>query len=400
MTIFFGDHIHEDFYPVCLSRPVYTLMAGTSRLYRKWVDSLDIDDYLFICRSYLAEILTLETNRAVNQTSDKSVLLINAGFLPSKELISAVLKIKTGEGISSEGELVACRLANFDKGKIEEISETGKITNLKTREISARRFKHLWEIINFNGEIIASEFAAFKAISQKSRAISTKAELINSNNIAILENVEIAASVVIDASAGPVIIDKDVVIEPLTYIQGPAYIGPGSRIVGGRIREGCSIGPVCRVGGELEESIMIGYCNKYHEGFLGHAYLGEWINLGALTTNSDLKNNYSNIKVELKKGQVDSGSIKVGCFIADHTKTGIGTMLNTGITIGFSCNLYGGTLFEDKKIDSFSWGKPGELVQYRPDKAAQTAAASMARRDVEFTAAHARLFEAIAGMER
>jgi UDP-N-acetylglucosamine diphosphorylase / glucose-1-phosphate thymidylyltransferase / UDP-N-acetylgalactosamine diphosphorylase / glucosamine-1-phosphate N-acetyltransferase / galactosamine-1-phosphate N-acetyltransferase len=141
---------------------------------------------------------------------------------------------------------------------------------------------------------------------------------------------------------------------------------------------------------------MLGYGNKYHEGFLGHAYLGEWVNLGAMTTNSDLKNNYTEISVMVGEQSVETGRIKVGCFIGDHTKTGIGTLLNTGISIGFSCNLYGGDLFTDKKVKSFSWGTPGELVEYKIEKAIQTASSSMRRRNVEFTTLHERLFSDIA----
>jgi UDP-N-acetylglucosamine diphosphorylase/glucosamine-1-phosphate N-acetyltransferase len=199
----------------------------------------------------------------------------------------------------------------------------------------------------------------------------------------------------IDASDGPVIIEDNTKIEPFSFIQGPSYIGRDCRIVGGRIRSGTSLGPVCRVGGEVEESIMLGYCNKYHEGFLGHAYLGEWVNLGALTTNSDLKNNYKGISVEIGGETVNSESIKVGCFIGDHTKTGIGTMLNTGINIGFSCNLYGAGLFADKRIPSFSWGVPGNLGRYRIDKAIETAEISIGRRGIKFTDIHKKLFEDI-----
>jgi len=140
---------------------------------------------------------------------------------------------------------------------------------------------------------------------------------------------------------------------------------------------------------------MLGYCNKYHEGFLGHAFLGEWVNLGAMTTNSDLKNNYAQITVAIGSKVVKTGRIKVGSFIGDHTKTGIGTMLNTGICIGFSCNLYGSGLFTEKRIGSFSWGTPGNLVDYRLEKAIRTARASMSRRGVEFVTIHEKLFSDI-----
>jgi len=398
-AIFFGDYHHADYYPVCLSRPVYALLAGTSKIYEKWVDILHFENYAFLCRDYLAESLAAETGKEVNAISDEEALLINGIFLPSSEILSRIEKLDTNEGLSCDGELVAGRIKKLDSRALDEIADGRSPAGLRTEEIEVRRFSRLWDIINGNGEIIGTEFPAFKNLSVEPGAALKKADLIDSKNIAVLGNVSIGPSLVIDASQGPVIIDRNVTIEPFTYLQGPVYIGPGTRIVGGRIRGGCSIGPACRVGGEVEATIMIGCCNKYHEGFLGHGYLGQWVNLGALTTNSDLKNNYSNINVELPGGIVESGSMKVGCFIGDHTKTGIGTMLNTGITVGFSCNLFGAGLFLEKRIRSFSWGTPGKLVDYRPEKAARTAAASMARRDVEFGPVQARLFARIAEVD-
>jgi UDP-N-acetylglucosamine diphosphorylase/glucosamine-1-phosphate N-acetyltransferase len=248
--------------------------------------------------------------------------------------------------------------------------------------------------------LISSEFRTFKTKAGNKGRINLRSGLIRKGNIFVAPGVEIAPQVVIDATHGPVIIERGTVVEPLTFIQGPCYVGPNCRIVGGKIREGCSFGPVCRVGGEVEKTIMLGYCNKYHEGFLGHSYLGEWINLGAMTCNSDLKNNYGQIAVTVNGIDIDTGQIKVGCFIGDHTKTGIGTLLNTGMTIGFSCNLYGGGLFTDRAIPSFSWGTPGNLVDYRLDRAMETAAASMNRRDVAFSEVQRKLFEAVHGLAK
>jgi hypothetical protein len=155
------------------------------------------------------------------------------------------------------------------------------------------------------------------------------------------------------------------------------------------------LGPGCRIGGELESSIVQGWTNKYHSGFIGHAYLGEWINLGAMTTNSDLKNDYGPVKVSKDGKEFSTGQMKVGSFIGDHTKTGIGTLLNTGIQIGFSANLYGGTLFEQKLIPSFAWGKPGRMVPYKVDKAIEVAKAVKSRRGKKLDEAEQKLFKRI-----
>jgi hypothetical protein len=157
-------------------------------------------------------------------------------------------------------------------------------------------------------------------------------------------------------------------------------------VTGGKI-SGCSIGAVCRVGGEVEETIIQGYTNKYHAGFLGHSYVGEWVNFGAMTTNSDLKNNYTPVKVAVNGKEIDTGSLKVGSFIGDFTKTAIGTLLNTGINIGISCNLVSDSLVVDKEIPDFTWYSMRHKMEYSMAKALDTIERTMARREKKLTAA-------------
>ncbi len=162
--------------------------------------------------------------------------------------------------------------------------------------------------------------------------------------------------VVLDAEHGPIYIDEDAEIQPFSRIEGPCYIGRNSILLGAKCREGNSIGPCCRIGGEVEESIIQGYSNKYHDGFLGHAYVGQWVNLGALTTNSDLKNDYSEVKITLDgRTQLSTGSTKVGALIGDHAKTSIGTLLNTGTCVGAMSVLVAGGRLLPKFIPSFTW---------------------------------------------
>ena len=219
--------------------------------------------------------------------------------------------------------------------------------------------------------------------------------LYNANDIRVAGDAVIDGQTVLDAREGPIIIANKVRINSHTRIEGPCYIGPETQIVGAKVREGCSFGPNCRVGGEVEESVFLGYSNKYHEGFMGHAYLGEWVNLGALTTNSDLKNNYGNIRVDIGLGEMDTGLMKVGSFIGDHVKTGIGTLLNTGISIGFGSNIFGGGLVKDKFVPAFAWGGPEGYGEYRLDKALETALIAMRRRDVTMTAKCENVFKLV-----
>ena len=162
--------------------------------------------------------------------------------------------------------------------------------------------------------------------------------------------------VVLDAEHGPIFIDVGAEIHPFSRIEGPCFIGRNTIVLGAKCREGNSIGPMCRIGGEVEESIIQGYTNKYHDGFLGHAYVGQWVNLGALTTNSDLKNDYSEVKVTLDgRTQISTGSNKFGALIGDHAKTSIGVMLNTGTYVGAMTLLVASGKLLPKFIPSFTW---------------------------------------------
>lgn len=405
--IFFEDHHYKNFDPLSLSHPAYMLLYGTSKLYLKWTAALKRDDYSFLCRPYLSGILALETSKKVNTIPDGDLLFVNARYLPSDKTVWLVQEIKKGEALVCENDLVAFRIGDDRPPGLIEVIENlfhedtieKLISYVNIEKIKAERVGYLWEIVDGNGEMIAAEFSGFKSRSVSAGDKPIGVTIMEPESVSISHSAVVGSSVVIDATEGPVIIDDNVSVEPFTFIQGPVYIGPNSRLAGGRIRGGCSFGPMCRVGGEIEESIMLGYCNKYHEGFLGHSYLGEWVNLGAMTTNSDLKNNYAQIKVAVGGEVVDTGRIKVGSFIGDHTKTGIGSMLNTGICIGFCCNLYGSGLYADRRIESFSWGMPENLTEYRLDKAIQTARVVMSRRGVEFSALHENLFSDIARID-
>jgi UDP-N-acetylglucosamine diphosphorylase/glucosamine-1-phosphate N-acetyltransferase len=185
---------------------------------------------------------------------------------------------------------------------------------------------------------------------------------------------------VFDVSHGPIRLSDDVVVRAHTRFAGPAYVGPKSEILGGSLSE-VSIGPVCKIRGEVESSVVLGFSNKGHDGFLGHAYLGRWVNLGAHTTNSDLKNNYGPVRVGGPGGPLETGLMKVGCFLGDHVKTGIGTLLNTGTVVGAGSNLFGGKM-PPTYVPPFSWGVGSDLTEFRLDKFLEVAERAMGRRGI------------------
>ncbi|MBI2428770.1 MAG: transferase, partial [Ignavibacteriales bacterium] len=215
-------------------------------------------------------------------------------------------------------------------------------------------------------------------------------------NIFIDAGTVIKPGVVIDAEEGPVYIGKNVTIMPFSTIVGPAYIGDHSVVkVGAKIYHDTSIGPVCKVGGEIEASILHSYSNKQHDGFLGHSYLGAWVNCGAGTVTSDLKNNYGSVKVYVNGEPVDSGMQFVGVTIGDHSKTAINSTFNTGTVVGVSSNIFG-TGFPPKYVPSFSWGAAGEtFTTYNADKAINVARKVMIRRTIALTDSEEILFRTI-----
>jgi UDP-N-acetylglucosamine diphosphorylase/glucosamine-1-phosphate N-acetyltransferase len=226
--------------------------------------------------------------------------------------------------------------------------------------------------------------------------------LDSSTHIAILgslDNIFVDASaridpfVVLDARKGPVSIDGGAVVGSFTHLEGPCHIGHQAQLFRAQIRSGTTIGPACRVGGEIESSILHSHVNKYHTGFLGHSYVCPWVNLGALTTNSDLKNDYSTVRVPIDGELIETGSTKVGCFIGDHTKTALGCLFNTGSSIGAMCMVLPDGRLLPKEIPSFCRIWHGELQDVDDlGRSLETARAAMERRNEEFTPAQERLF--------
>lgn len=207
---------------------------------------------------------------------------------------------------------------------------------------------------------------------------------------------ELAFDVAVDTRGGPVVLGAGVRVMPHAYLEGPLYVGSGSIIKAGAAIYGeTSLGAVARIGGEVGESTFLDLANKQHEGFIGHAYIGSWCNLGALTTNSDLKNTYGSIRVDLGAGLEDSGQRFVGVLMGEHVKTAIGTLLNTGTTVGFASNVFGSG-FPDKCLPCFTWGDGQSGDRHDPQRALTTARTVMARRDCRTTDGHAAVFRALA----
>ncbi len=280
---------------------------------------------------------------------------------------------------------------------MHELLSEGNFNGLPIEKVKIKTIEYIWDLINNNGSELINDFNYLN--SNKKDKICGKifegAHLIEIENIVIEEGAEIKSGAILDASAGPIFIDKDATVFPNAVVEGPVFLGEKAQIKScARIYENVSIGKVSKVGGEVEDSIILPYSNKQHSGFIGHAYLGSWVNLGADTNCSDLKNNYGTVKAYVNGEVVNSGSQFLGVIMGDHSKTAINTMFNTGTTVGFSCNIFGAG-FPDKYIPSFSWGGSDAVTTYDIERSIETAKRVMQRRSKDMHESEEKLFRKI-----
>jgi len=404
---FYEDEKYKQFLPLTLLRPVYTLRAGIAPLFKRIERQFKADSACLIARDQIAPLLS-ETfgDYPVNiiKHCEGDVLFVNGRVRDYGDLIELVDQSKIST-IFANGEKIAAVLFKAESLKefptISTQKEYQELFNRESQslprsETSATLYKYCWDIMADIEPGIIADFELLKETftSAGKTEIHRGAYLINRDNMLIGDGVEILPGAVIDASKGPVYLGDNVRIEPHSAVTGPCYIGPHSVVLAGKIT-GSSIGHACRIGGEVEESVFHAHVNKYHAGFIGHSYVGQWVNFGAMTTNSDLKNNYSSIRVTINDESIDTGSIKIGSFIGDHTKFGIGTLLTTGINIGICSNIFGGTLITDKEVPSFSWGSSAKYDRYNFEKVVETAQVVAQRRDVNLTDHEIRILQAI-----
>jgi UDP-N-acetylglucosamine diphosphorylase / glucose-1-phosphate thymidylyltransferase / UDP-N-acetylgalactosamine diphosphorylase / glucosamine-1-phosphate N-acetyltransferase / galactosamine-1-phosphate N-acetyltransferase len=400
----FEDEKYRKLLPLVYFRPVYELRCGINLLKDKIIRSFSNPNVILHARDYLTDVLKRDyPNYYVNELPPNAnqVLFVNGRVLADPHFAD---KFKyNGKDIAYvKGDDIIAFWASGEnlekfKNKFGTPLTKSDFENYEKVEISAKLINYPWDIINNNGEQIVIDFNILTdGKARREGKIYEGVHLLNEHFIHIEEGAKIKPGVVLDAENGPIYIGKNVKILPNAVIEGPAYVGDGSLIkVSAKIYENTSIGPVCKVGGEVEASIIHAFSNKQHEGFIGHSYLGTWVNIGADTNNSDLKNDYGNVKVYVDGELIDSGSMFVGLIMGDHSKSGINLMFNTGTVVGVSCNIYGSGL-PPKFVPSFSWGGAQDgFVTYRIDKAIEVARRVMARRNVQLTEIDEKLFRKI-----
>lgn len=397
----FEDEQYLNFEPIIYSRPVYDLICGMTTLKEKIIRAFPKEKITLKCRKYLESFVKLENPKCkVNEFIEDDYLFIN-GKIVAPFNLKDILKVKSGEEkvFKSNGILVAAkvsakRIKEFSLDK-SEIINTQLISNFQSVEVDIPVANYLWDLIYLNGKEIQNDFKIYTKGKTSAKKKYSGVNFVNKKNIFIGKDVDIKPGVVLDASTGPIIIEKGVSIFPNAVIQGPFNIGESSRIKScATIYPNVSIGKVCKIGGEVEDTIIHPYTNKQHSGFLGHSYLGSWINIGADTNNSDLQNNYGPITVQVNGRRINSGKQFVGLMMGDHSKTAINTMFNTGTVVGFSSNIFGAG-FPPKYFPSFGWGGSESMQEYKLAKAIETAKAVFARRDKNFSEDDVNLFKTI-----
>jgi UDP-N-acetylglucosamine diphosphorylase/glucosamine-1-phosphate N-acetyltransferase len=397
--IVFEDEAFSDLYPLTLTRPVWDLVCGILRLKEKllwglqmaavegpaWRDFAgDRLDLRFHMRGYLAggyggAVQSYEAGPRVSKLAS----LVNGRLLFDRSITDLIDPAWQGRYVH-RGSLVWAnipveRLGDL-QGQIGRPFGADVLADLEHRAIDARLIRRPWNLMKATGPEMAKDFRLL-GYSVAESTPPSGVYLIGPEKIRIGRSVNLSPGVVIDASAGPVNIDNEVSVMANASLQGPLHIGRGSTIkMGARIYGETSIGPVCKVGGEVGESTLLGYTNKQHDGFLGHSYIGEWVNIGAGTDTSDMKNTYSTVRLGPPGSEEDSGEIFAGLFMGDHSKCGIGTTFNTGSIVGVGCNVFGAG-YPPKYIPSFCWGGSGGFTEYDREKAIRTAGKAMQRRN-------------------
>lgn len=376
---FFEDDKSANFLPLTLTRPVDDLRVGIYTVRQKWLHSLGLNRYSRVLRKDLSGVF-----KRSEIDPDKPVLWINSRFLPSEELINEVRDLKTGAQIEFKGSTAAALITA--ERSVEMFSANRFESNaLQVKKLSESiHLDQLWDLLSLNSYEISKDLPLTGLKSVKETGVIDHPGIHDPKNTYVGEDVEIEPGSHIIAKDGPVIILKEAKIEAGSILKGPVVIGAGATVkMGARIYNASTIGPVCKVGGEVSNCIFHSYSNKAHDGFAGNSIFGQWVNLGADTNTSNLKNNYSSVRMSdwQTRKEFDSEQQFLGTVMADHSKTAINTMLNTGTVCGVSSNIFMSG-FPPKHIPSFSWVGSTKFGEYDYEKAIDAMRSMMRRRDI------------------
>jgi UDP-N-acetylglucosamine diphosphorylase/glucosamine-1-phosphate N-acetyltransferase len=359
--ILFDDSHRDHLIPFTFTRPVADIRLGILTIRRKW-EKWTGQSFSYITQDYLRE-------KYPCVAGDENVI-INGSVTPNRSLVDEVLALKCGEALMEGSNLIA---GCFDSEALPGFN--GDVPDhfiKKQLQCGFRRVSKLWHIFRLNGEELQEDFNLLTAGRESARVSSTN-NLINPGAIFVEEGATLEY-VTINAAAGPVYISKGAVVMEGAMIRGPFALGEGAIVkMGARIYGPTTVGPYSKVGGEITNSVIMGYSNKVHDGYLGNSVLGEWCNIGAGSNTSNLKNNYALVTLwNYALGESEETGLQFcGLFMGDYSRCGINTMFNTGTVVGISTNIFGSG-FPGSFIPSFSWGGAPGFETYRLPQAIET----------------------------
>jgi len=367
--ILFDGPSRNNLLPFTYTRPVADIRIGILTIREKWETYLEFTTTT-VTEEYLSDkypMVEMEEN-----------VMINASFLPNQELVEMIKNLETNQAIFKDEDVIAF----FTKNTQEDI-DLDSYEAIEYHE-NVLKIEHTWDIFSKNGEAILEDFELLTN-NRKSQPIPATVNTIKAESIFIEEGAKLNF-VTLNATNGPIYIGKDSEIMEGSLIRGPFALCEGATVkMAAKIYGPTTVGPFSKVGGEVTNSVIFGYSNKGHDGYLGNSVIGEWCNLGADTNNSNLKNNYA--EVRLWDYQTESfaktGLQFCGLMMGDHSKCGINTMFNTGTVIGVSANIFGSG-FPRNFVPSFSWGGASGFTEYKTNKVFEVAEVVMKRRGIEF----------------
>ena len=376
--ILFDGTVRNALLPFTFTRPVADIRVGILTIREKW------EKYLGTTTTSLTEEYLMEKYPMVEMEQN---IMINASFLPNPILVDMVQNLNTKEAILFGEEIIAFYTNDtqdeVDFDEYELIEYEGEVL----------RIENTWDIFAKNDAAIREDFELLTE-DRFSQPIPKSINVIAPENIFIEEGAKLEF-VTLNASKGPIYIGKNAEIMEGSVIRGPFALCEEAQVkLGTKVYGATTVGPHCRIGGEVNNSVLFGYSNKGHDGFLGNSVLGEWCNIGADSNNSNLKNNYEEVRLWSyeTEGFAKTGLQFCGLMMGDHSKCGINTMFNTGTVVGVSTNIFGSG-FPRNFVPSFSWGGASGFTTYITKKAFDTAKIVMSRRHVEFTEEDAKILE-------
>ena len=376
--ILFDGPVRNALLPFTFTRPVCDIRVGILTIREKW------ENYLGFTTTTLTEEYLSEKFPMVEMEAN---VLINGAYLPNPVLVEMVRNLEPNQVIMQGADVIAF----YTQDTQEEVDfDTYEILECKENGL---KIEHTWDIFAKNDAAIRADFQLLTA-DRHSQPIPKSVNVIAPGHIFIEEGAQLEF-VTLNASTGPIYIGKNSEVMEGSVIRGPFALCEHAQVkLGAKIYGATTVGPHCRVGGEVSNSVLFAYSNKGHDGFLGNSVLGEWCNIGADSNNSNLKNNYDEVRLWSyeTEGFAQTGLQFCGLMMGDHSKCGINTMFNTGTVIGVSSNIFGSG-FPRNFVPSFSWGGATGFTTYLTSKAFQTAKIAMARRHVEFDDIEARILE-------